>query len=942
MIIKIEYVAISLDRLFYCHSLTDECHNPIALRIQCEQYLIDSYGNAVLDSKQIDRSELILIEPNTCGRIEKFYINFEINILLFSHLIISPLCNYSTIIIFKFINENHPNSNEETLGYSLFPIINTDIENRIFFNVPIVKNETINRKKNANNLNIQLNQVLSPNNNPAQLEKCLNSASDILLGYLHIFSNYGEGIRSFNLSDNYEKQLKDESNLFNTKSTSNIPSGLMNLKIQESIQRYNQISLSRKIGLLEDTPFKLTTNSISIEGILSNRERLQIESTIHQLYLVYITKFDDKNSLKSNVDFIWKHRFHLAKVKSGIPLLLHFVDMTDKSVTSEIEYLIEFLKRSLRLSIAEGKGSILHLEDSINLLSREYKDFLNIRIFAIENLEFCTKEELFLILPQLVQALRYETKTHLIEFLKKKVAHSLELCIELIWLLISEVQNQGSPEVFEQAIYEVINELTVVKNAEFEPRMQNLHCCRYHFNLEVINLLLCQIQFRATLLWIHRISIEESRRERAEKKIQKFHTILADLETGKLSGSSIKVNSYSIGIDRIIIKLLDSLKFLLEIECEFLSNCRKRNILSSRITWNEEYENSIANQNKGIELPILNIINLSDPLVLPIDINAGLIGVVPNECFIVKSSLCPIILSCRMAVMNKNLDDSEKNNLRINLEKSNSSESIYRVVESKFMYKVGDDLRQDRLVIQLFEVSYKILKEWNIQDSVTLYRITPFSRNDGLIEFLENFSSIGSIRKKFGKNCILNYWATAYDTTLNKIPRKVIDSFISSCAAYSVITFILGVGDRHLDNLLIGKTGHFLHVDFGYIFGEDPKPFPPPMKICSEMIEAMGGLNSSGFRRFVDKCCECYRYIRRRSWLIFNLILLMVDSGIKDLNARSESNYTVILEKIKEKFRLDLTEKEAENYLREIIMTSSNALFPAVVDTLHDWALYWA
>ncbi|MFS7983330.1 putative phosphatidylinositol 3-kinase [Helianthus anomalus] len=27
----------------------------------------------------------------------------------------------------------------------------------------------------------------------------------------------------------------------------------------------------------------------------------------------------------------------------------------------------------------------------------------------------------------------------------------------------------------------------------------------------------------------------------------------------------------------------------------------------------------------------------------------------------------------------------------------------------------------------------------------------------------------------------------------------------------------------------------------GYILGRDPKPFPPPMKLCKEMVEAMGG-----------------------------------------------------------------------------------------------------
>lgn len=88
-------------------------------------------------------------------------------------------------------------------------------------------------------------------------------------------------------------------------------------------------------------------------------------------------------------------------------------------------------------------------------------------------------------------------------------------------------------------------------------------------------------------------------------------------------------------------------------------------------------------------------------------------------------------------------------------------------------------------------------------------------------------------------------------------------TLLSLPAGYCVITYLLGVGDRHLDNLMLTTTGKLFHIDFGYILGRDPKPLPPPMKLSKEMVEAMGGVHSEHYQQFRKLCYTTFLHLRR-------------------------------------------------------------------------------
>ena len=44
---------------------------------------------------------------------------------------------------------------------------------------------------------------------------------------------------------------------------------------------------------------------------------------------------------------------------------------------------------------------------------------------------------------------------------------------------------------------------------------------------------------------------------------------------------------------------------------------------------------------------------------------------------------------------------------------------------------------------------------------------------------------------------------------------------------------------------------------------------------------------------------------------------------------------------MQDKFRLDLSDEEAEHFIVNLIDESATAFFPKVIDQAHKWAMYW-
>ncbi|XP_032217979.2 phosphatidylinositol 3-kinase catalytic subunit type 3 [Nematostella vectensis] len=252
------------------------------------------------------------------------------------------------------------------------------------------------------------------------------------------------------------------------------------------------------------------------------------------------------------------------------------------------------------------------------------------------------------------------------------------------------------------------------------------------------------------------------------------------------------------------------------------------------------------------------------------------------------------------------------------------------------IFKNGDDLRQDQLILQMIRLMDKLLMKENLDLKLTPYKVLATSASHGLVQFIES-NAVAEVLDKDGS--IQNYFRkhAPCETGPNGISPEVMDTYVKSCAGYCVITYLLGVGDRHLDNLLLTKSGNLFHIDFGYILGRDPKPLPPPMKLSKEMVEGMGGANGECYQAFRKQCYTAFLHLRRHANLILNLFGLMVDASVPDIALEPDKT----VKKVQDKFRLDLSDEEAVQYLQSLIDESVSAMFAVVVEQIHKFAQYW-
>uniref|UniRef100_A0A3Q1J7B1 phosphatidylinositol-4,5-bisphosphate 3-kinase n=1 Tax=Anabas testudineus TaxID=64144 RepID=A0A3Q1J7B1_ANATE len=165
------------------------------------------------------------------------------------------------------------------------------------------------------------------------------------------------------------------------------------------------------------------------------------------------------------------------------------------------------------------------------------------------------------------------------------------------------------------------------------------------------------------------------------------------------------------------------------------------------------------------------------------------------------------------------------------------------------IFKNGDDLRQDMLTIQMIQLMENLWKK------------------EGL-----------DLRDKLD---------------------QAIEVFTLSCAGYCVATYVLGIGDRHNDNIMIRETGQLFHIDFGHFLGNFKRKLGinrerVPFILTYDFVHVIqqGRTNNSEkFERFREYCERAYKILCRNGTLFVNLFAMMKAAGLPELTSFKDIQY---------------------------------------------------
>uniref|UniRef100_A0A8D0AIX1 Phosphatidylinositol 4,5-bisphosphate 3-kinase catalytic subunit gamma isoform n=1 Tax=Sander lucioperca TaxID=283035 RepID=A0A8D0AIX1_SANLU len=242
------------------------------------------------------------------------------------------------------------------------------------------------------------------------------------------------------------------------------------------------------------------------------------------------------------------------------------------------------------------------------------------------------------------------------------------------------------------------------------------------------------------------------------------------------------------------------------------------------------------------------------------------------------------------------------------------------------IFKDGDDLRQDMLILQILLIMESIWETESLDLCLLPYGCISTGNKIGMIETVKDATTIANIQQSVVgstgafKDEILCQWLRDKCVSEDKF-QQAVERFLYSCGGYCVATYVLGIGDRHNDNIMITESGNLFHIDFGHILG-NYKSFMGiskewvPFVLTPDFLYVMGtsGKKSSPhFQKFQDVCVKAYLALRHHTNLLIILFSMMLMTGMPQLTSKEDIEY------IREALTVGRSEDEAQRHLLDQI-----------------------
>ncbi|GAV47163.1 hypothetical protein ZYGR_0E01790 [Zygosaccharomyces rouxii] len=227
----------------------------------------------------------------------------------------------------------------------------------------------------------------------------------------------------------------------------------------------------------------------------------------------------------------------------------------------------------------------------------------------------------------------------------------------------------------------------------------------------------------------------------------------------------------------------------------------------------------------------------------------------------------------------------------------------------------NDDLRQDAIMEQVFGQVNKILQKdkqmRKLDLNISTYEVIPLGPNAGIIEYVAHSVSLNQILVVLHRNdpvsfdqarkkmkAVQNRSKDERIRTYNKLtevikpqlrnfffdyfsePQEWLDvkkTYTKGIAASSIVGHILGLGDRHLNNILLDySTGKPIHIDLGVAFDQGrllPIPELVPFRLTRDVVDGFGITGIEGlFRR---SCETTYSVLRENYEKVMHVLNIL-------------------------------------------------------------------